>query len=173
MSATTTRKGRSSKKSNGSNSQAKLKYINSCVKNMIDSLPRQTFSQFVPLFYETPSLFTPISIPVTSKKPKRSKKKLENTVDTQTILSSNIDNDSEKKSTVLLSSDHPLFLNYSFTEQIHIHPNIHITCAFCDQALDAVKYFIEHPHARRRFTPVCGSCKCCGDSSRPITSGKI
>jgi hypothetical protein len=168
MSGSTTRKGRTSKKSNGSNSQAKLKYINSCVKNMIESLPRQTFSQLVPFCYETPSSFTPIVTQVLSKKPKRSKKKLETPVDPQILVSSTITNESNE-----ISSNHPLFLNYSLTEQIHIHPNIHITCAFCNQALDTVNHVIEQPHARRRFTPICGSCKSCGESSRPTTKGKI
>lgn len=157
MSATATRKGRTSKKSNGSNSQAKLKYINSCVKNMIDSLPRQTFSQLVPFYYETPSSFTPIVTQVVTKKPKRSKKTPQIIENTPALLSSSMCNNSDKNSTTLISN-HPLFLNYTLMSQIPIHPNIHFGCAFCNCTLETVDCFIEQPHARRRFTPLCKSC---------------
>lgn len=143
------KKGRTSKKLNGTNSQAKLKYINSCVKNMIDSLPRQTFSQLMPLYYETPPSYTPITGSVAAKKIKRSKKKSEKPVPSD---------DSSNHSNTVLSSPTSLFLDCNLMTQIPVHPNIHVACSFCSDHLVSVDHFIEQPHTRRRFTPLCESC---------------
>jgi len=121
---------------------------------MIDSLPRQTFSQLMPFYYETPSSYTPIVKQPPVKKQKRSKKQTTTPQQSQDTSETSLSTHEET-----LCSTHPLCLNNcSFMTQIPVHPNIRLSCAFCKCELDSVSHFIEQPHARRRFTPACDNC---------------
>ena len=54
----------------------------------------------------------------------------------------------------------PIVLSQPSYSQFPNHPNINLLCIFCNTEINSmdIKHFIEHPHMRRRFTPVCSNC---------------
>lgn len=161
---------RSKFKKTGNNSQSKLKYINSCVKAMVDDLPRQTFSHMVPVFFdmrETCSNLMSDTQTVddcgTTTAPK-SKKRKKNNAKESVPVNTNISSLSSSPQLILtpnLTSDQPVVLCQYLLSEIPRHPNIYLVCAFCNREIPSMQMdnYIEHPHSRRRFTPMCGQCK--------------
>ena len=158
------KKSKGKAKKNGPNSQAKLKYINSCITAMIDDLPRQTFSQMPPVFFDIRESFTEIPIKTQnsehseqkpSKKRKTNPKKQEKEVkqlSLETFATPTLSHP--------LSSDTPITIFNPILSDIPRHPNINLVCAFCKVEIPShdLHTYLEQPHSRRRFTPTCTRC---------------
>lgn len=139
-----------SKTITNNNNQAKLKYTTSCIKTLTESLPRQTFSSILPIYFETlPSSSMNENI---SKTPSSKKRKTKNKDKDPNNLS--------HISSPPISSSEPITLSRHFYNIFPIHPNINVACVFCDALISPgeLKHYIEQPHARRRYTPMCEKC---------------
>jgi hypothetical protein len=158
------KKSKGKVKKNGPNSQAKLKYINSCIVSMIDGLPRQTFSQMPPVFFEVRESFT--EIPVKSKETEQSVQKPSKR---RKPNPKKQDKDAKQLSLDVfvtptlsnsISSDTPIVISSPILSDIPRHPNVHFICAFCKARIPSqiLQTYLEHPHSRRRFTPICNRC---------------
>ena len=124
------------------NSQSKLKYINTCITNLMNSLPRQTFDFLALSEFETTSGCSILNIkdgdPI-KKKAKSMKFEFE------------------------MSSSAPVQLNDYFLSVIPRHPNVNIRCSFCNGDIPSMeaKVYVEQPQARKRYTPICDKCTLC------------
>lgn len=156
------KKSKGKTKKNGPNSQAKLKYINSCIASMIDELPRQTFSQMPPVFFEVRESFTEIPVKSKetekpeqrpSKKRKSNPKKKDKDVN-QLSLNADVTPTSLKP----ISSETPIVIHNPILSDIPRHPNVYLICAFCKTEIPYLHMYLEQPHSRRRFTPICNQC---------------
>ena len=157
------KKSKSKTKKNGPNSQAKLKYINSCIASMIDGLPRQTFSQMPPVFFEVRESFT--EIPVKSKEneqseQKSSKKRKPNPKKDKDVKQLSLDVFVNPALSNPISSETPIIISSQILSDIPRHPNVHLVCAFCKAKIPSQNLHtcIEQPQSRRRFTPICNQC---------------
>jgi hypothetical protein len=157
------KKSKSKTKKNGPNSQAKLKYINSCIASMIDGLPRQTFSQMPPVFVEVRESFT--EIPVKSKEneqseQKPSKKRKPNPRKDKDVKQVSLDVFVTPTLSNPISSETPIVISSPILSDIPRHPNVHLLCAFCKDEIPSqnLQTYMEQPHSRRRFTPICKRC---------------
>ena len=151
------------------NSQAKLKYINTCIKNMIKSLPCQTFISFAPndvqitahcLGLNTEQIIQQNNLKRTSNS--NSPKNTSNSCKSQPKrhqLSNNINN---IQMNCEISSDNKIQLNECFLDVLPHHPNIFLQCSFCKKVISSIDNYtyIEQPQARKRYTPVCADCAC-------------
>jgi hypothetical protein len=57
--------------------------------------------------------------------------------------------------------NHKIIINNIFYEyNLPNHPHIYVTCSFCSSLIHSIniKYYIEHPQARRRLNILCESC---------------
>ena len=169
---------KSKTKKAGNNSQSKLKYINSCVKTMVDEMPRQTFSHMVPVFFDARDTYSHVrtadagqepinshgtpttdsSLPKYPKSKKRKNKTQEVVLPTDDNLSSQLPH--PPLSISVLSSHHPVVLTSCLWNEIPRHPNIAILCAFCHKNVPSMQMdqCMDQPHSRRRFTPMCDQC---------------
>lgn len=163
-------------KKSGNNSQAKLKYINSCVKTMVDEMPRQTFSHMIPMFFHTRDSYSGLETIDTENenilgdrnkthaqppKSSRSKKRKANTQEVPT-LNNNVPLQQLSTHPIsVLSSTHPVILKSCLWNDIPHHPNVFIICAFCHKEVPSqqMNQCMEQPHSRRRFTPMCDQCQ--------------
>jgi hypothetical protein len=120
------------------NSQSKLKYINTCVSNLIESLPRQTFDLLTLSEFETNAPCSVLNIRDDNHRKKKAK-------------TTNISCE--------LSSKQPIQINDFFLAIIPRHPNINVRCAFCGISVPSVSTtFVGQPQARKRYTPICDPC---------------
>ena len=120
------------------NSQSKLKYINTCVSNLIESLPRQTFDLLNLNEFETNAQCSILNIKADDCRKKKART-------TNTLCE--------------LSSEEPIQINDFFLGIIPRHPNINVRCAFCGTSVPSIKTtFVGQPQARKRFTPICEKC---------------
>ena len=120
------------KSKNKTNSQAKLKYINTCITHMIDSLPRQTFDHIMPHEFES--------------------------VDQENEPSFKRRKSAHVK--IPFVSSQPVCVDDVFLSYLPRHPNIHVSCSFCKQMIPSLEltWYMEQPHSRRRYTPMCEHC---------------
>ena len=158
------------------NSQAKLKYINTCIKSMIDSLPCQTFVYFPPNDVQVTTQCLVLNMEQGSTQSTQSnlKRKFQNN---SNILNNNIINTTKKKSqsnqhnvdnntinnfqiNSEISSGSKIQLNECFLDVLPHHPNIALQCVFCKKSIQSRNDYtcIEQPQARKRYTPVCVDC---------------
>ena len=120
------------------NGQSKLKYINTCVSNLIESLPRQTFDLLTLSEFESNSQCSILNIKEDDMRKKKAK-------------TTNISCE--------LSSSQPIQINDFFLGIIPRHANIHVRCAFCGISIPSINStFVGQPQARKRYTPICGPC---------------
>lgn len=113
---------------------SKLKYKESCVTALVESLPKQTFSQLLPIYHKSKSCID------------KEEKDCNNSDD------DNVNNEFQFSPVVLKHYSYHIFPT---------HPNISISCPFCDKILHPgvqINHYVEHPHARRRFSPMCETC---------------
>lgn len=139
-------------------SQAKLKYINTCIDTMINDLPRQTFSNIFPPSFEMQHTYPSISFPQLDQ-PANKKRRGGGSRD-RTRLQSLVEGD---VTVPTLSSTIPVIICDCLLSHIPRHPNIYLTCAFCQKRFSSYSLFhyVEQPHSRRRYTPLCDSCNSC------------
>jgi hypothetical protein len=54
----------------------------------------------------------------------------------------------------------PFPLHRPLCEMIPLHPSITLFCQFCQNPIPSEQqvWYIEQPHTRRRFTPICDVC---------------
>lgn len=120
------------------NSQAHLKYLQSCVDRLVKSLPRQTFDVMRPCQQEALSpTFAPLT---TGAKPGKGSRLREGMLCSESF-----------------SSAAPVVLHHPFWSSVPQHPNVHLTCAFCQVPCPRVET-LEQPQSRRRYTPLCERC---------------
>jgi len=150
------KKRSSTGKSQRNTSQAKLKYINTCINTMINGLPRQTFSNIFPPLFETqhtyPSISPQIDQPASKKRRGNSRVRVR--------LPLPVEGDVTVPD---LSSTVPVIICDCLLSHIPRHPNIYLTCAFCQKKFPSFSLFhyVEQPHSRRRYTPMCDTCDAC------------
>jgi hypothetical protein len=147
-------------------SQAKLKYINTCINTMINDLPRQTFSNIFPPSFEMQHTYPSISSSSSSSsspqldQPANKKRRGGCGSRVRTRLPSLVEGDVTVPN---LSSTVPVIICDCLLSHIPRHPNIYLTCAFCQKKFSSYSLFhyVEQPHSRRRYTPLCDSCNSC------------
>ena len=59
-----------------------------------------------------------------------------------------------------LSSSSPVVLDHHLFTVLPKHPNVFVCCAYCKKTMSSqhLKFYMEYPHARRRYTPMCENC---------------
>ena len=122
------------------NSQSKLKYINTCITNLINSLPRKTFDFMTLSEFETKTQCAILNIKDNTNQKKKKQKTIK--IDCE------------------ISSSEPVQLNDCFFSVVPRHPNINIQCSFCKNIMPSmnVNVYVEQPQARKRYTPICDKC---------------
>jgi hypothetical protein len=153
------------KTTKNSNSQAKLRYINSCISTMIGDMPRQTFSNIFPVVFicSTDHIVPNHEVqPPRSSNPKRKRTSTPAIIPSPTVVMDTQVMDTQVMDTqVVAKRSKTVILQECFLPNIPSHPNIQIQCAFCHKeiSLETGSHpYIEQPHTRRRFTPICQLC---------------
>lgn len=156
----------------GTNSQAKLKYIHTCIVAMIDSLPRQTFDFMGPREYETSAVYAPV--PEETTGPVSSSSSALGTTTTSAVTTTPSTRrrkpptpaapaacpDPTAPLTATLSSSSPVLQSQPLVALIPRHPNVHVTCPFCHTTFNSLQAggWIDQPQSRRRYTLLCDRC---------------
>jgi len=145
------------------NNQAKLKYTTSCIKTMTESLPRQTFSSILPIYFETVLTDNDNDNNNNNNYHNSDNHKKKNTSKSKKLTGNNshkYKNNNQTLSSSSLSSHDPIILHRHFYNIFPVHPNIQVSCVFCEGLIPSgeLKHYIEQPHARRRYTPMCENC---------------
>ena len=112
--------------------QTKLRYTASCIDNLLNDLPGQTFSHILPA-----------CCPLKQTK----------------LDSSYIDRQMANKHPTQHPTHH-FELHQPLFEVLPLHPAITLFCQFCRLPIlsEQQVWYIELPHTRRRFTPICNAC---------------
>ena len=156
--------------------QAKIKYTSICIKKMTESLPRQIFSNHLPVCFKSNKDLIPENINLLSEnrdsnkinlKEKKKKSRSSVSMVTTPIISSTDElkpsldaNHNHNFNPHSISSAKEIILNLQLYECLPVHPNISVTCSYCQQIIHSenMNFYIEQPQARRRYTPICNEC---------------
>jgi len=133
------------------NSQAKLKYINACIKTLINEMPRQTFRHRSTGVGGAETKVTYSGLPSVAPPPPRANKRKKGTPEVSST---------PPCVCPVLGSSTPVVLRQTWLSELPHHPNVFLTCAFCQVEIPSLhmEHGLEQPHSRRRFTPICSSC---------------
>jgi hypothetical protein len=139
------------------NAHARIKYMNACIKSITSTLPKQSFTQARPLYYESQESTEaePASPPKRSRRSRRRKKKQEDKLETP-------------------QSREVKYIKKHFYTDFPLHPYFSVCCAFCPNVIppqSTIPHIFEQPHSRRRFTPMCHECKLLNERTDPIKKG--
>ena len=166
QSANSLKAAKNTQRTTSSSTTAKQRFITTCVKQLTDSLPCQTFSFIMPMFFKpelnhnddshnsdsSPHGQNEVQI---QKRPEKKSRK------TQSVTKKD---ESPQHETQSQHESHPppsaITLDRLFYDCIPIHPSIDIVCSFCTKQIahNNINHFISFPHTRNRHSFVCDAC---------------
>lgn len=162
------------KKISVQNTSQRIKYINSCVQYMINSLPRKIYTGYPPMFHKTGGVGAGGNMDNDAdvddgkmNKPKKGNhiQPPPQTPQTpQTLVTHAFTQTQQTQQTHMHEHgpNQPVVLKAHFFADFPVHEHVLIKCAFCDNTInpqreDTLKTF-EQPQSRRRWTPMCVQC---------------
>jgi len=183
QSANSLKAAKNTQRTTSSSTTAKQRFITTCVKQLTDSLPCQTFSFIMPVFFKpelsqssinnhnndshnnndhSPHGKNDVQI---RKRPEKKSRKTQSDVkkDESQQPEPHEQHKSHHESQSQHESQHPpsdVTLDRLFYDCIPIHPSVNIVCSFCTKQIahDNINHFISFPHTRNRHSFVCDAC---------------